>query len=76
VGSRAQEQWVVQPLVDAGIELDAIRTLVFHLAFAGMVTEERSTLASLSDLVSDQPPQVQAAWAQMIGRMLVVEPLP
>jgi hypothetical protein len=76
VGSRAHEQWVVQPLVDAGVELDQIRALVFHLAFEDIVTEGRGTLASSSDLVADQPPEVQAAWAQMIGRMLVVELLP
>jgi hypothetical protein len=76
VGSRVQEQWVVQPLVDAGVELEQIRALVFHLAFEDMVTEGRRTLASLGDPVADQPPQVRAAWAQMIGRMLLVDLAP
>jgi hypothetical protein len=76
VESRAREQWVVQPLVDAGVELEQIRALVFHLAFEDLVTQGRRTLAGLGDPVADQPPQVRAAWAQMIGRMLLVDLAP
>ena len=76
VGSRVQEQWVVQPLVEAGVELEQIRALVFHLAFEDLVTEGRRPLASLADPVADQPPHVRAAWAQMINRMLVVDLAP
>ena len=74
--AREHQQWVVQPLIDAGVELEQIRALVFHLAFEDVVTEGRGTRAILGELVADRSPQVQAAWAQMIGRLLLLELLP
>ena len=71
---RDQPQWVVQPLIDAGLELEQIRVLVFRLAFEGIVGEARGGLAGLSDLVADRPAQVQEAWAQTLGRLLLLEP--
>jgi hypothetical protein len=71
---RDQPQWVVQPLIDAGLELEQIRELVFRLAFEGIVGAAGGGTAGLRDLVADRPPQVQAAWAQTIGRLLVLEP--
>ena len=71
---RAQPQWVVQPLLDAGLELEQIRVLVFRLAFEGIVGEERGGPAGLRDLVADHPAEVQAAWVETIGRLMVLEP--
>lgn len=71
---RDQPLWVVQPLIDVGMELEQIRTLVFRLAFEGIVGEACSSLAGLQELVADRPPPVQAAWVQTIGRMLAYEP--
>jgi hypothetical protein len=68
-----QQQWVVQPLIDAGVELERIRELVFSLAFADVVSEGRGTLGAVTDLVADQPGTVRAAWAQTIARLLVLE---
>jgi hypothetical protein len=71
---RGQPQWVVQPLIDAGVELDQIRVLVFRLAFEDIVGVGPNSLAGLRDLVADRPAQVRAAWAQTIGRLLLMEP--
>ncbi len=57
----AEHHWLIQPLLDAGMRLEEIRTLVVRLA-----CEEDGVLA----LVADQPPRVRAAWHEMIGRML------
>ena len=75
MGSFAQEQqqWVVQPLVDVGVELEEIRDLVFRLVFDDIVSGGRDTLTSLGALVADRPAEVQAAWAQLIGRLLMLE---
>ncbi len=67
-----QQYWIIEPLLDAGLELDQIRDLVFRLGFDSVVTEGAGTLAGLTSLVEDQPSDVQAAWAQAIGRMLTV----
>jgi hypothetical protein len=72
--SPRHQRWLVQPLIDAGLPLDQIGTLVVRLAFAGIVTEGGGTLAAVRDLVADRPPAVQAAWHQTIGRMLDAEP--
>jgi hypothetical protein len=62
--------WVVQPLLDAGLGLEQIGCLVFRLAFEGVVGEGRGP----HHLVADRPPEVRAAWARTVGRLLLLEP--
>ena len=64
---------MVQPLLDAGMTLGRIREIAFQLAFEDIVSEGRGTLAMLAELVADQPPLVQLAWAQTISRMLALD---
>jgi hypothetical protein len=75
MGSLVPEEqcWLVQPLVDAGLGLDQIRTLVFRLAFDDIVSEGGTTLASVRDVVAGQPARIQSAWTEMIRRMLTLE---
>jgi hypothetical protein len=68
-----QQQWVLQPLLDAGLPLDQIRDLVVDLAFTDVVTEGRGTLTALAGLVADRPGPVRTAWAQTIARLLLLE---
>lgn len=67
-----QQYWVIQPLVDAGLGLEEIRVLVFHLSFQAIVTEGHGTADCVHNLVSDRPAEVRAAWTQMIERMLAI----
>ena len=53
-----------------------MRELVFQLAFDDIVTAGRGTISGLCDLVADRSPEVRAAWAQMISRMLLLELVP
>jgi hypothetical protein len=62
-----QQIWMIEPLIDAGLGLDEIRELVVRLVFETLVSVGP---AALIDLVGDQPPEVQAAWWQAIGRMI------
>jgi hypothetical protein len=71
--AREQQQWVVQPLLDAGMEPERIRELVFRLAFEDIVSQGCGTLALVAELVADQGPVVQVAWAQTISRMLLLD---
>lgn len=68
-----QQYWVIQPLLDAGLGLEEIRTLVFDLGFQAIVTEGHGTADVVQHLVSDRPTPVRAAWAQTIGRMLALD---
>jgi hypothetical protein len=67
-----QPHWLIQPLIEAGLDLEEIRTLVFRLGFDVLVGRDGTAgLAGVvTDPVTDRPPEVQAAWAEMIGRML------
>ena len=58
-----EHHWLVEPLLDAGIRLEEIRTLVVRLA-----CEDGGVLS----LVADQPPRVQAAWHETISRMIAL----
>jgi hypothetical protein len=63
-----QQRWIIEPLLDAGMELEQITELVVRLGVEARLRE--STLESVTDLAHDQPPAVQAAWREAIGRML------
>ena len=68
-----RQQWVVQPLIDAGVPPDDIRDLVFDLAFVDLASEGRETAAALAGLVVDRSAAVRLAWAQTISRLLALE---
>lgn len=64
------DEWVIRPLLDAGLGLDRIRDLLFRLGFEAIVSGGRGTAAQVSTMISSEPPHVQAAWHEVIGRML------
>ena len=68
--SPPQHEWVIRPLIDAGLGLDRIRDLLFLLGFEAIVSEGRGTAAQVTALVSDQPLHVRDAWSEVIGRMI------
>jgi hypothetical protein len=68
--SPQHHEWVIRPLIDAGLGLDRIRELLFRLGFEAIVTEGRATAAQVATMVSSEPPHVQAAWHEVIGRMI------
>jgi hypothetical protein len=74
VGSLSPEQHyrIIEPLVDAGLELEQVRDLLFRLAFDAIVREGGATVSCLTDVVRDQPPEVQAAWMRVVGRMIAL----
>jgi hypothetical protein len=65
-----QQYWIIQPLLDAGLGLDEIRTLVFDLGFQAIVSADGGTVADVLEVVRDRPVAVRLAWQAMIGRML------
>jgi hypothetical protein len=67
-----QRYWVIRPLIEAGLGLDRIRDLLFRLGFEAVVSEGGTTVASVRNLVRDQPDEVQTAWTEVIGRMIAV----
>jgi hypothetical protein len=75
VGGLAAEQcsWIVEPLVEAGLEPERIRTLVVRLGFEAIVDDGPGVHERLTALVRHEPAQVQAAWTAMIGRMLMLD---
>jgi hypothetical protein len=70
--TREREHWLIEPLLDVGLDLDEIRSLVFRLGFEGIVCADEGGAASVQGLVGDRPREVQAAWASMIHRMLAL----
>jgi hypothetical protein len=67
---RRQPDWLIRPLLDAGMGVEEIRSLVLRLGVEAIIPSRSGTAACLTRLVSDQPTAVQAAWAEMIGRMI------
>ncbi|MGY1663939.1 hypothetical protein ACI78Q_22135 [Geodermatophilus sp. SYSU D00705] len=67
-----ERHWIIQPLLDAGLELEEICELVFRLSFEILVNEGPSALADLRNVVEGQPGDIQAAWVRTIDRMITV----
>jgi hypothetical protein len=70
--SAEQRYRIIEPLVDAGLELEQIRALLFRLAFDAVISGGSTTVADVATVVRDQSPEVQAAWMRVIGRMIVL----
>jgi hypothetical protein len=68
--SPQQPEWVIRPLIDAGLDLDRIRDLLFRLGFEAIVSEGRGTAAQVTTMIACEPRHVQAAWHEVIGRMI------
>ena len=67
---REQVHWVIEPLLEAGLTVDQVEVLVFRLGFEAVVSEGRGTVPSVQTVVAAESPEVQAAWAVTVGRMI------
>ncbi len=65
--------WVVQPLIDAGLSRNEMETLLLHLAFDAIVTDDEGPVALLDAPVRGQPAEVRTAWVTTLGRMIALE---
>jgi hypothetical protein len=61
---------IIQPLIDAGLDLDEVRTLLFRVAFEAITTEGRCDLTDTTAFLGPQPDAVRAAWLETVDRML------
>lgn len=71
--ARDSHDWVVQPLVGAGLDLEEIRALLFRLGFDAIVDADQGTGSDPMALVGDQPVEVRGAWAETIDRLLTLD---
>ncbi len=67
--AREQHYWLIEPLLRAGMDPEEIRKRLTRLTFDCMV---RPGDQVASTPVDDQPPEIRAAWAEMIERMLAL----
>ncbi|MCF6745523.1 hypothetical protein E9529_14835 [Blastococcus sp. KM273128] len=61
--------WLVQPLVDAGLDPGEIQAFVTRLGFEAVVAGDRGADKRILDVVGNQPCEVRAAWLEVIDRM-------
>ena len=61
--------WVIQPLLDAGLGVDDVGTLLLRVTFDCLVGG-RSDISDVSAFLGEQPPPVRAAWVETVNRML------
>ncbi|TFV45424.1 hypothetical protein [Blastococcus sp. TF02A-35] len=71
---REQTDWLVQPLVEAGLAPAEIRVLVTRLCFEVIVADDAGTGARLLDVVADRQPAVRSAWLEVVDRLLTRPP--
>ena len=74
--AREQSYWLIEPLLRVGLDLEEIRTRITRLAFDCIVAAGPESASNLTTLAGE-PPEVWAAWAETIGRMLALgDPAP
>ena len=64
----SKDVWIIQPLLDAGLDPDDVRDLLFRVTFESLVTAGPCDVVFLRS----QPPALRAAWIQTFDRMLRV----
>ena len=67
-------QWILQPLVDAGLPSETIADLLFRLGFEA-VARQGDIDEGVRAVVRDQPAEVQAAWVETLSRMIAAAEL-
>ncbi len=68
-------EWVVRPLVDAGLDTRDLHALLVRVTFECVMTGGRCDVSDVSAFLGPQPPAVRAAWVETVGRMLSAEDL-
>lgn len=71
---RRDHGWILQPLVDAGLEVEEIRAVLLRVACAG-IEGLHDLDVSVLDAVADRPVPVRAAWMETVDRMITC-PIP
>ena len=66
---RPDHQWILQPLVDAGLEVEEIRDVLLRVACAG-IEGLHDLDVSVLNAVADRPVPVRAAWMETVNRMI------
>ncbi len=64
-----RRQWILQPLVDAGLPSQTITDLLFRLCFEA-VARNGDLDVGVRAVVDGQPTAVQAAWVETLSRMI------
>jgi len=68
----SEELWVIAPLLEAGLDLDDVRELLFRVSFECVVRPGQADPAGTPALLEDRPAAVRAAWIETVDRMLRV----
>ena len=69
-GNESQPQWIVAPLLGAGLAVDDVGTLLLRATFEFLIAGRRCDLSDVSTLLGRQPYAVRAAWVETVDRML------
>ena len=67
-------QWILQPLVDAGLPSQTITDLLFRLSFDALARDGDLDGGACAVVVG-QPPAVRAAWVETLSRMIAASEL-
>lgn len=68
-GGRPHYEWIIQPLIDAGLGREEITALLFRVAFEAVVRSGDIT-KTLQGIVAARPASVRSAWLETIDRMI------
>jgi hypothetical protein len=71
VGS-SEDLWMIEPLLEAGLDLDDVRTLLTRVCFECLVSDGRCDVPDAITFLPLPSNALRAAWIETVDRMLRV----
>jgi hypothetical protein len=68
----SEDLWTIQPLLDAGLDLDEVGDLLFRFSFECLVETGQCDVWDAGALLPSRSTAVRAAWIETVDRMLRV----
>jgi hypothetical protein len=73
----SEDLWIIEPLLEAGLDIEEVRTLLTRVSFESVVTDGLSDVSDATVFLGFRSPAVQAAWIETVDRMLrLTQPRP
>ena len=68
----SEDLWIIEPLLEAGLDLEEVRTLLTRVSFESVVSDGWCDVSDATVFLGFRSPAVRAAWIETVDRMLRV----
>jgi hypothetical protein len=66
----SEDLWIIEPLLEAGLDIEEVRTLLTRVSFESVVSDGLPDVSDATVFLGFRSPAVRAAWIETVDRML------